>query len=86
MKDTLPPPTCSDLFNELLPLVDTKDDMSWRHGSRRTEVFHRESDNTFWSAYYCVSTDGETNELREGMAEISRVVPKQVTTTIYEAV
>ncbi len=73
-------------MDETLPEVSTNDDTSWRHGFYRTSVYHRETDGTYWSACYRVSTCGETNELREGTASILQVVPKQVTTTIYEAI
>lgn len=77
-------PTCEELFDEVHGgPVSREDDASWRHGSYRTEVYHRKSDDTFWMAKYRVSTDGETNELREGLASIDQVWPKHVTKTVY---
>ena len=81
-------PTCSDLCEEsetteVYKLVSQNHDTSWRHGTRETDVFHRESDDTYWQAKYRLSTDGETNELREGLADISQVWPQQVMKTVY---
>ncbi len=78
-------PTCKQLMNEELETVLRTSDDSWRHGSYITEVFFRDTDSTYWEAYYRRSGDGETNELREGSATITRVYPEQVTTTIYVA-
>jgi hypothetical protein len=78
------PPTCEQIWNEELGNpVQHHDDASWRHGSYRTEVYLRQSDNTYWSANYRVSTDCETNELREGFAKISQVRPETVSSTVY---
>lgn len=77
-------PTCDELFDEKLgDAVMTEDDTSWRHGSYRSQVYHRASDDTYWMANYRLSNDGETNELREGCAEIKQVWPIQVTKTDY---
>jgi hypothetical protein len=80
-------PTCEELFEEDgYTSVYRKADDSWRHGSYITEVFKRDSDETFWAAHYRKSGDGETNELREGYARICQVEPHQVTTTRYREV
>ena len=77
-------PTCEDLFEEDgYKSVHRDADDSWRHGAYIGEVFKRESDGTFWLAAYCLSTDGETNGLREGDADITQVTPEQVTTMKY---
>lgn len=83
-------PTCKQLYDEDscetpegFELVSQDHDNSWRHGTRETDVYKRASDNTFWSAHYRLSTDGETNELREGLATIKQVYPHQVTVTRY---
>jgi hypothetical protein len=78
-------PTCQELFDceEDLQQVHRHSDASWRHGTEETVVFYRESDNTYWEAFYRLSTDGETNELREGEASIIQVKPKQIMTTVY---
>jgi len=55
----------------------------WRHGEYVSQVFRREADNTFWCARYRLSTDGETNELRDGGAVITQVRPEQRTVTVY---
>lgn len=78
-------PTCKQLFNEELKSVARESDDSWRHGCRIREVFVRESDNTFWQADYDLSTDGETNGLREGYAKIFQVEPYQVSVTRYRS-
>lgn len=77
-------PTCEQLLNEEgLESVWREVDDSWRHGSYVAEVFKRHSDDTFWMASYRLSTDGETNELREGLADISQVVPQEKTVITY---
>lgn len=80
-------PTREQLLEEELgDPVQCKDDTSWRHGSYRTEVYHRQSDGTYWRAKYCVSTDGETNGLRDEHVgcKIVQVWPVQVTVTEYQ--
>ncbi len=80
-------PTHEDLSDEIgVKSVHREADDSWRHGSYVTEVFHRESDNTYWMASYRLSTDGETNELRDGEADIKQVEPFERTVTDYRAV
>ena len=79
-------PTCEQMFEEDgLISVSRESDDSWRHGCDIYEVFHRTADNTYWSADYQVSTDGETNGLRENEAEITEVVPIQELVTKYVA-
>jgi hypothetical protein len=75
-------PTHNEMNSELESVHRETDD-SWRHGSYVYEVFKRESDNTFWSASYRLSTDGETNELREGVCPIVQVTPTKKTVTDY---
>jgi hypothetical protein len=77
------PPTCKQLWNEELKRVASEADPTWRHGSYMAEVFFREEDATFWQVEYRKSTDGETNELREGSASITQVYPHEVMTTVY---
>lgn len=80
-------PTCEDLFEQDgFKDVHREADTSWRHGAYISEVFLRESDNTYWMANYRLSTDGETNELREGTAEIVQVEPFEKTITDYREV
>lgn len=89
-KPTDQKPNCTDLMDALdcsdadYEFLDGKSDPSWRHGTYETAIFKRKADGTFWQASYRSSTDGETNELRDGSATIVRVYPKEVTTTIYE--
>ncbi len=66
-----------------LAIVHRESDPSWRHGSREEWVFYRESDDSYWRARFRLSTCGETNELREGLADIARVYPHEVATTEY---
>jgi hypothetical protein len=87
---TMESPTCEQLIdeegscNDGFKLISRISDPSWRHGTRETQVFLRESDQTFWEAKFRLSTDGETNELREGLAKIRQVQPKEKMITIYE--
>lgn len=79
-------PTCKQLFNQDgYESVYREDDATWRY-AYVTEVFKSETDETYWLASYCLSTDGETNELREGTADISQVEPYQVTVTRYRKI
>jgi hypothetical protein len=81
------PPTCKEIFNETgFECVERRDNAGWRHGHYRNEVYRREADSTLWSVCYRVSTDGETNELREGTAEISQVEAYQKTITAYRPI
>ena len=82
--ETIIPPTCKQLCNEELKLIKRESDDSWRHGSYVTAIYRRDEDGTFWRTVYRLSSDGETNELREGLAKITQVFPKEVTVTIYE--
>jgi len=74
-------PTCEELME--MDSVYREADDSWRHGSYVDEVFHRTYDDTFWNASYCLSYDGETNELREGVAGIEQVTPVEKTVVKY---
>lgn len=76
-------PTCEQLWNEELEEIQEKVVDKWRHGVVVETIYKREEDATFWMASYRRSTDGETNELREGDAEICQVEPRQVTVTKY---
>lgn len=77
-------PTCAQLYGEDgdatqgYVLVHTVNDPSWRHGLRVTGTYLRQSDSTYWSAHYRLSTNGETNELAEGLADIYEVEPFKV--------
>lgn len=82
--ETIIPPTCKQLCNEELELVDRESDDSYRHGSYVTAIYRRDEDGTFWRASYRRSTSGDINELKEGFAIIKQVFPKEVTVTIYE--
>ena len=78
-------PTCECLFDEDgIEVVETKNDL-WRHGYYRTSIHHRLSDGTFWKASYPVSTDGETNGLRDGDSDttITQCWPTQKLVTVY---
>ena len=81
-------PTCAEIWDgldegEFVSIKRDADD-SWRHGAYITQVIQRPSDGTYWNVNYCLSTDGETNELREGTAQISQVFPHEVTRTVYK--
>ena len=76
-------PTCEQLIDDELDSVSRESDDSWRHGSYITQVFYRKADGTYWQAEYRLSSDGETNELREGYAEITQVKPVEKSVTTY---
>ncbi len=79
------PPTTQQLYNEELPRVERKVYDNWRHGVKITETFLRHEDETYWQTSYHRSTDGETHELRDGTAKITRVYPRQINITTYES-
>lgn len=58
----------------------------WRHGNLNQDVYQRKSDGTYWQATYRTSTDGETNELREGGANIIQVEPYEKVTKAWRPV
>ena len=66
-----------------LKVVSRISDPSWRHGTYETKVFCRGEDNTFWEVKFQLSTDGETNGLREGEYLIRQVTPQEKTIIIY---
>ncbi len=74
------------LWEEGYLSVERHLDDGWRHGNYVTEVFQRESDSTYWRAFYQVTGDGEYNGLREGDVEIEQVRPETVTKTITETI
>lgn len=77
-------PTCEQLMD--LKEVHREADDSWRHSAYIYQVFYRETDDTYWSASYELSSDGESNGLREGTAEITLVRPVEKTIIEYEVV
>lgn len=78
------PPTCEEIWNEKLELIEEATRHGyWRYGSEVKEVYKRD-DGTYWSVGYRRSTDGETNELRDGLATIFQVWPKTRAVTVYE--
>ena len=71
-------PTLSELWDcdqEKLQLIfsDTVD--KWRWGTIERDIYRRLSDDTYWSIYYRMSSDGETNEFRDGETEVTQVYP-----------
>lgn len=78
-------PTCAELLEEDgFDSVHRESEDGWRHGSDIYQVYRRLSDNTFWSASYRVSTDGETHGLREDDAYIVQVRPVEKLIISYE--
>ena len=75
-------PTCLQLIEELKLVHHEADDL-WRHGYYIYEVFYREDDDTYWATNYRLSTDGETNELAEGVCDIYQVKPKKRIVIVY---
>ena len=77
-------PTCEQILEEEgLIRVLRESDPSWRHGTYEREVYRRD-DGSFWEVRFRLSTDRETNELREGTAQIKQVFPKKKEITVYE--
>lgn len=80
-------PTHEQLSDEIgFESVLRKADDGWRHGCDIYEVFQRLEDDTYWAVNYRLSTDGETNELRQGECDITQVRPVATTVIKYEAV
>lgn len=80
-------PTCRQIFDEELGChIFEKVESGWRHGVTVTRVYRRESDSTFWEVNYRNSTDGETNELRDGEASIIQVEPFEEHIVSYRAI
>jgi hypothetical protein len=78
-------PTHEELFDGLgFEEVESKVIDTWRHGNRYRVVWKRESDSTYWGTSFRVSTDGETNDLRDGLAQIYQVVPVEKTIVVRE--
>jgi len=76
-------PTCTQIWEEELDEIKCEIVGTWRWGTIGRYIFHRKEDNTYWSVRYQVGNDGETNGLREGIAEIDQVVKEEKTITIY---
>ena len=76
-------PTCEQVYedDDLRLINETRG--PWRHGSYITAVYLRKADGTYWKARYALSSDGETNGLREGDASISQCWPHEVTAIEY---
>ena len=81
------PPSQEDLWNheevEGIRLVSSTLETISGRGVVVRKVFHREEDDTYWRAQYRVTLDYETDELREGRAEVDQVVPVQAQCTLY---
>ena len=69
-------------------LQDRESKDGWRHGCYITEVFLRESDNTYWTVSYNSSPNGDYHGLREGDYNTHQVKPvtKLVEITSYREV
>ncbi len=80
------PPTASQITEEDEGLEVLKQEPidTWRWGTVQEIIVKRLSDQTFWAATYRVSSDGETNELREGNARIVQVWPKERIAIVWE--
>ena len=76
-------PTRDELFGEEFPLVERQVQDNWRHGVTIIEVYLVGDD--YYQACYRVSTDGETNGLRDGDVRILQVFPRQINVTVFEA-
>lgn len=72
------------LFEEGFQLVSSEADPSWRHGCYMLDIYKEDATGFFYKADYRRSGDGETNELREGLADIRRVYPFERVVTVTE--
>jgi len=79
-------PTHQQLINEELKSEYREVNHLWRHGCYIWEVFYRKDDDTYWAVNYRLSTDGETNELREELCDIIRVKPEECRKVIYVSI
>jgi hypothetical protein len=78
------PPTCEQLFKrDGFTKVSDEVVEPWRWGTVHETIYRRTSDETFWSACYRVGNEGETHELRDGGASITRVYPRSKVVTVY---
>jgi len=79
-------PTTEQIWNEELgePVHTSSESIRW--GERRTEVYLRDEDHTFWRVVYRIENQGDYNELREGDTSVEEVVPVEVTTVKYEPI
>ncbi len=68
-----------------LESVHREADDSFRHGAYIYQVFRRVADDTYWSVNYALSTDAETNELREGICDINEVRAVKKTVIVYKS-
>lgn len=75
-------PECADLYEEAgYTEIETSVIDTWRWGTVNETIYQSdENPNEFWAASYRVSTDRETDELREGDAQIYQVEKREVTT------
>lgn len=56
----------------------------WRWGTVEEWIYQSEdTPPRYWSATFRISTDGETNGLRDGEAVIAEVVPTEVIKTVW---
>lgn len=79
------PPTTQDWRDGLIESVQEELDGSYRHGNYVYEVFHRDTDDTYWSVNYSVSGDGEQHGLRDDEhCGFSQVYPHKKVVTVVE--
>ncbi len=85
-------PTAEEMLDEIgLKEVHRDTTSGWRHGTDEYVVWHREADDTYWSACFRVSTDGEFHGLRAEYGDkpdytSSRVIPVEKTVIRYDSV
>jgi len=56
---------------------------TWENGSVIERVFWRPKDNTHWKVVYAITMDRRINELQDGMAVVTRVVPVKKLNVTY---
>jgi hypothetical protein len=76
-------PTCEDIWNNEGVTKNEVNATHSRYGRFNSDVYRRVADDTFWRVEYHESDDDVVNELRDGEANISRVIPEEVTETVY---
>lgn len=80
------PPTQLELIEEN-GLVEIESHCSeWRHGTNRTIIYHRQSDDTCWRLTYQHQLNGDYNGLRDGDYRVVQVYPVKYESIRYEEI
>lgn len=76
-------PTCEDICDDAGLVYVQNTERQFEYVAFHSSIYQREEDNSFWRVEYHQSYDGVVDELRDGEARISRVIPEEVTETVY---